>query len=754
MPTIKAPFNFVPVSDKVFFPDWADQISHDIPFKDGESGVIELKITAESPVFVRNGHTKKESEIYKSFSKIDNKYFIPATSIKGAIRNVLEIMSFGKMTQVENDSFGIRDLNSTEYRNLMKNQHCGWLQYVNGKYMLTDCGEPGRISLETVDIKFGTNLAEFVRNRDNFRRDSGRTAKAKYETIGHRLYKENFTEDMEMISIMTEANPVDRRKFVKFGGNQSGTLVLTGQPGVRQQRRDERWFGKFYEFVFFDVETSPLEVDENIIRAFKTVHKNSPDFSDYWCPKLNKGEKIPVFFQYINDGGRNQLHSIGLSYLYKYPYKKSVHEAIPHDLKNNKNRPDLADCIFGYTGKDNSLKGRVQFSAAFSDNAEQDTDKIFILGSPKASYYPLYIRQDSLNGYNTYDNGEISGWKRYMVRKNVWGTKTEYNPSLDTIIHPVKKGSIFTGKIRFHNLKKVELGALLSALTFHNSDECYHQFGQGKPYGFGKTKVEIKLSDDIEKQKLELMALFEDAISKDIKQQWCNSEQMKELFTMAKEEVNIDDAFKYMHMDNDRSKNDFLSAKRFNEFLQTYSVLINKKFAPETLLEDIEKQRKIKYDDLIKEAESLFNEQRYNESLELFEKAKEIMPERREHGDRIKDIQNVIEQKKREELRQQQTEQAEENRRRENQISLSDKLKTITKIPTLIGNLKTWMKLNGIEFLADEELIVLKEKLQSIIQAMRERDRKGWNDFQKWRDLSDIIGEENVREILRYIFNQ
>ena len=45
MPTIKAPFNFVPLSDKVFFPDWADKISHDIPFEDGVSGTIELTLT-------------------------------------------------------------------------------------------------------------------------------------------------------------------------------------------------------------------------------------------------------------------------------------------------------------------------------------------------------------------------------------------------------------------------------------------------------------------------------------------------------------------------------------------------------------------------------------------------------------------------------------------------------------------------------------------------------------------------------------
>ena len=81
---IKAPYNFVPLSNEVYFPDWADQISMDIPFSDGLSGTIELQLTAESPIYVRNGHTRADKEAqngtYKAFSNIANQYFIPATS--------------------------------------------------------------------------------------------------------------------------------------------------------------------------------------------------------------------------------------------------------------------------------------------------------------------------------------------------------------------------------------------------------------------------------------------------------------------------------------------------------------------------------------------------------------------------------------------------------------------------------------------------------------------------------------------------
>src|SRR5680860_845721 len=69
--TVKSVYNFVPApkEDEVFKPDWAEQVSHDIPFSDGESGEIELKITAESPIFIRNGHSKEDKETFEEYLK-------------------------------------------------------------------------------------------------------------------------------------------------------------------------------------------------------------------------------------------------------------------------------------------------------------------------------------------------------------------------------------------------------------------------------------------------------------------------------------------------------------------------------------------------------------------------------------------------------------------------------------------------------------------------------------------------------------
>ena len=48
---ITAPFNFVPLNKEVFYPDWAETISHDVPFEDGESGIIDIKISSGTVAF-------------------------------------------------------------------------------------------------------------------------------------------------------------------------------------------------------------------------------------------------------------------------------------------------------------------------------------------------------------------------------------------------------------------------------------------------------------------------------------------------------------------------------------------------------------------------------------------------------------------------------------------------------------------------------------------------------------------------------
>ncbi|MGD6740198.1 hypothetical protein ACP5PY_29305 [Photobacterium leiognathi subsp. mandapamensis] len=56
---IHAPYHFVPMSKWVYMPDWAHLVSHDVPFKDGLSGVIDYTLLTKTPLCVGGNNKRK-----------------------------------------------------------------------------------------------------------------------------------------------------------------------------------------------------------------------------------------------------------------------------------------------------------------------------------------------------------------------------------------------------------------------------------------------------------------------------------------------------------------------------------------------------------------------------------------------------------------------------------------------------------------------------------------------------------------------
>jgi len=568
---ITAPFNFVPVSEKVFFPDWAQKVSHDVPFEDAQSGMIDITMTAKSPIFVRDGQDGKEFCHHKGVA------YIPGSSVKGMIRNVLEILSFSKMSQVNDDTYAVRDLRNRElYMSKMTpdNTFCGFLKKVDGKFYIEDCGKPGRIKHSEIDKIYNMNFASKFKHGNFANKAKDKTAKIKYELIR----SDNFEHGFEYVK--KDVN----REIYRYAKNSTkkGTLVLTGQPSARKEPRGQKPSGKVYEFVFFesreDIQISQ-ETYENFLFAYfderKTEPKESPDWT-FWKKKLQSGEKVPVFFQ---KNGKEIAH-FGLSYLYKLPYAHSVKDGIPASHKDK--RRDLSETMFGFVDKDEALKGRVQFSHFKAEKSEKMGERTEILGTPRASYYPIYVKQKEENLFTTFMNSDfaISGWKRYPVHKGSSVRKTEDtgNENVGTSFNPLKEGVIFHGKVRYHNLKKVELGALLSALSFHNTTGCFHNIGMAKSLGYGKISLKLEGLDNLE----EYLKAFEVEVSEQI-ENWSESEQLKELLTMATEQDNSGDSkLKYMELKgfaDHKSKN--------QDYLRNYTALQNiKTVSPKSLISE------------------------------------------------------------------------------------------------------------------------------------------------------------------------
>lgn len=599
---IKAPYNFVPLENKAFYPSWANHISQDIPFEDGVSGSIEYTIEAETPIFVRNGYTDREHPD-STFSKThDGKFFIPSTSIKGEIRNVLEILSFGKMTQVQDARFGIRDLSNNPegrfYRQKIQNVHCGWLYKRLAKdgseeYLINDCGTPGRIAPEVIDEHYGTALAAFGQNlalnrqyADNDDEEKLRSAYNKYENI---LNISLESQDIEKSLSGTFSTVPDNynRIIADFSSNgKKGCIVVTGQPS---RREPERRRGKYYEFVFFESNTNENEkVESQIIDDFITIHKNNYDYKNIWKRYLNEGKRVPVFFMRRN-GDDGPIDAIGLAYMFRIPTANFIKGAIPIELQSNR-RKDLAECIFG-TAKESlgQLKGRVNISHAFACGTPNKCGIVTtVLGSPKPSYGPLYASSGTWNDANA----QIKGRKRYPVRTTLL-PPNEGTDSQTCKFIPLDQGTSFKGRITFHNLKECELGALIAALTFNGHPECCHSIGEAKPLGYGKVKISIdKLSvisikdifaktDDPTQQGTDYyFNKFKDVMTENIGTGWENSNSIRELCAMARGiDANVNNNnFSYMRMSTNRNENEFaLNRTVNNENLPLFSDILKPK---------------------------------------------------------------------------------------------------------------------------------------------------------------------------------
>lgn len=487
MAKITSPFNFVPLSDIVYYPEWGNVISHDIPFEDGEDGVIELEITNKSPLFIGEGKAIKE-ETFSAHVQYggERRYYIPGSTLKGCFRNVMEILSYGKMEQYDDDSFGYRTFNKNEneynqYMALTKNVRCGWLWKEADKYYLEEC-EKAIQKMRHKDIlsllfALPENSMPIVEIPDD-----------KY------FYKQNNIEV-----------PIKGGRY---------HIVVTGQ--IK---------GKNQESLFSIEVKEKVEVPERVIRRFETVHKVSPAFEikkdskEHLRKKYDNGEKIPVFF--IKD--KSEIVCIGLTHMLKVPHSYSIKDLVMRQYvdaaKENFCLRDMPQCIFGTVGEF-PLKGRVQISNAFTDENVEDSALSMVSGvlaQPKASFYPLYLKQDgkSVVDYSTTES-TIAGRKRYRIAKDFsiipLGTGNDKS-TIQSHLRPLPAGLSFTCRINVHNLKKAEIGALLSSITFNQTGGCYHNIGMAKAFGYGIIDCKISSLVGLKYSIGEYIDCFDETIS-------------------------------------------------------------------------------------------------------------------------------------------------------------------------------------------------------------------------------------------------
>jgi CRISPR-associated protein (TIGR03986 family) len=603
--SIDAPYNFVPLADWVHTPEWAEQVSHDIPFADGLSGHLDIRITAHTPIVVggeqRKATAQAPGEVYPC--KIGNTYGLPGTALKGMIRAVIEIATFSRFGMIDDVRYGLRDISgryvkdayTARVRNRVKT---GFMRVgENGLPEITPCE---MVRLPHDALKKWLELTSPV-----FEPTPDRVVSSKYQTWREKCQKKAKNADLLSFS------PLDDEAVDLGAGTHQGVPVLTGQIS-----KSTEGTGKKNDFIFYD---------EDLSRTFRLSRQDWSDFlfvhgdqatkdakamswPGYWKERYWRDEPVPVF--YIQDGGKTR---VGLAYMPRLAGDFSVAEMVsrtcPEHLQGQgRGRWDFAETLFGTVG-DNSnacLKGRVAFGHAIvSGPTRPEWTDPTILNGPKASYFPNYLRQQanrqnwtlSSRGYATYlksdenPKPEVRGWKRYPVRPPDQSAVQQLtaeqlrNPKVQMklqALHGVGGAKVnFTSRIVFHNLKPQEFGALCWALTWGGSTELRHCIGMGKHFGFGQVSIEISapqirayaseaLPKRWEEYRDDFIAYMNEVCAPKGRS-WSDFEQIRTLLGMANPEnpSRLKGQLKHMVLET-RGRNEFLEAKQCGLVLEDY----------------------------------------------------------------------------------------------------------------------------------------------------------------------------------------
>ena len=329
--------------------------------------------------------------------------------------------------------------------------------------------------------------------------------------------------------------------------------------------------GKKHELLIPEDTQEGIALNDKIIESFLTVYAPTPGFENF-VSYLDKGERIPVSF--ISEKGTTNIIAIGMGRMLRYPYKQDINTLVNKEQGNPQKEYDLCETMFGQIDNQdnqdnqNSLKGRVQIGNAMIQGTVSDNELLRaggVLGEPKASFYPLYLKQEANGIYRTYEDANgIAGRKRYRIHQG--GTVVNLpqgngNINVMTRFRPIPRNKSFKMRINIHNLKPVELGALLLAIKLKQG--AFHNIGMAKAYGYGKLiseNIELNLRGEEQHSVDHYINLFKSAMEAFTNNKWSNSDVITSLLGIMGEHAN-DDMFV-----NDNGKYRVMSLKEYKEF--------------------------------------------------------------------------------------------------------------------------------------------------------------------------------------------
>lgn len=465
------------------------------------SGSIVLNMRSITPLFIRNDEGT-------TIAPIDEHHpIIPGSSIRGMIKSLYKIVTCGAVRSGEDYTD-----KHMYYRCIMAPKSApSWMNPLNEKYksrmvhseIRNGCPVDVTNTKAGFLMQIGTEywIAPYL--RDNQYINDNRIFIMEYQdkydvTIGIRNASE-VVWDGTIAYIITGSN-----KKLYTRAQYNAMSVVEQQKAGKQQIRCLKL--QFIDMARDHWKRVPSSVIEEYREDVNRKGVNLLDTDLEGClnrdriaelkPELLEHDVktlVPCFF--IEEEGA--ITGFGHGQSFRIPYNHSIGDLIPSRIKGNE--VDFSDAVFG---KKENWGSRVFFDDAIvKQEAHILPSKTVILSEPKPTSYQLYLKQEINKPINHWDspNAKLRGYKMYWHQKpGTWDSVASVAPSnSSTTIKPIDAGTEFIGKIRFKNLSREELGALMTIFDLNNaSRRIAYRLGQGKSLGLGSVTITPKLFID------------------------------------------------------------------------------------------------------------------------------------------------------------------------------------------------------------------------------------------------------------------
>lgn len=523
-----APYNFVSLPDKALPSPMENNHKQLLSDKDSEvrksfreyieeteqiNGEIQLEIEALTPLFIGGNPLDKR----RSFTTVDENFpILPGSSLRGMFKNIFKIVTCGTMrgrTKTQQKGEDLTD-EHIYFRCLMASRNSpAWMddlnKLYNGRMIGTVRGKDGkprpaknaRPGFLIKDKKGNYFIAPSIYQHDR--------------TDDRILIKEYERKFREHIEIRNDSRVTwqDRVAYIITGSQPE--YKLHDEKSYRNIRtEDKKKQGKqFIRFTKIDyVDWSRehwIKLPEDVRESYEhdRNRRGVNLFKDRGILKRDKLKELVknlpadveslVPCHFLEEDG--EVTAFGHGQCFRIPYKKRIADAIPKSV--NSDIIDFADAVFGRKSfwasrvffEDGKPEGRVEV---------QETATAHPQMQPNPTSYQLYLKQQPNQKLNHWDSdrAQIRGYKLYWHNGDPDWKATDSELSLDAgksedkrltrDLTPLNRGNKFVSKIRFSNLSKIELGALLMIFDLNGEgNEAAYKLGQGKAFGLGSIKV-------------------------------------------------------------------------------------------------------------------------------------------------------------------------------------------------------------------------------------------------------------------------